>query len=197
MLKENIKKTVLSFLYENDFHGYGDIPIDISFHNYKEALALRKKFSLFNKIGVATFLSKTILWRVIDEFEFSHIIKTREVKGGNFSVPPERYFGASFTASRSEAIEFGIKWKKAQRLKGQLYIIGINAEDKEFLHLMMVDELMKQGYEYNIGSYTVNSKIGNTGLGFSVANVKMEDIIFIYKLDDLTGNLNDITFDIK
>lgn len=39
MLKENIKKTVLSFLYENDFHGYdGDIPIDISFHNYKDLL---------------------------------------------------------------------------------------------------------------------------------------------------------------
>lgn len=120
-----------------DLYDFHEIPIHITPDNYKEALVLRKKFSLFNNIGIATFLTTTFLWRVVDEKEFNIIIKTKKISGGEYSVPPEKYMGASFGGSRGEVIKWGLKVKKNGRYSGKLYIIGINAEDKEFLNLNM------------------------------------------------------------
>ena len=122
-------------------------------------------------------------------------MRTGKVTGGEFSIKPEREMGPSFTGSRSNAVAFGLAWKKANRLKGQLYLIGINAEDKEFLNLSMVERFEKQGLKYDIGDFDIHSSLGDTTLGFSVRNVTSKDINYIYELSD-SGQLKDITYDV-
>lgn len=180
-------------LFKEDLYDFQDVDIDITEENYNEALKLRNKFSSYPNIGVATFLSNIILWRCIDEQELSFIRSLKEVRGGSFSVEPEKYFGASFSGSRKDAIEFGITWKKRDRLKGQLYIIGIKAEDKEFLHLDMVNRLKEQNLKYEVDSFKINSKLGDSGLGFSVADVRLKDIISMYALNSETKELSDLS----
>lgn len=171
------------------------IPIDISQSNYDEAIRLRKKYSLFPNIGVGTFLTVTFLWRVVDEFEFDQIIKTSTITGGNYSIPVERSFGPSFGGSRDEVVHWGLRNKSDGRLKGKLYVIGINANDKEFLNLNMVERLSEQGKVYAVGDYEIDSKLGDVGLGFSVRDVNLNDVRFIYEIDDNTKQLTDVTYD--
>lgn len=193
-MKQFIKKYQIGGLNE-DIYGFRDIPIDVSNKNYEEAMSFREKYKLFPKIGIATFLSSPILWRVIDQKEYDIIMKTGKVTGGEFSIKPEREMGASFTGSRSNAVAFGLAWKKANRLKGQLYLIGINAEDKEFLNLNMEERFEKQGLKYGIGDFDIHSSLGDTSLGFSVRNVTLKDINYIYEIND-SGDLKDITYDV-
>ena len=178
--------------YIKEFYSFSKTPIDITTENYEEAMSFRQRFPSFRHIGIATFLTTVWLWRVIDEFEFNDILKYNKIKGGDWSVKPERIFGASFTGCREDAVNFGLAWKKNGRLKGQLYIIGINAEDKEFLQLTMEERLAEQGLEYKVGDFVIDTKLGNTGLGFSVRNVNLNNIRHIYKLDD-DAKLIDIT----
>lgn len=170
-------------------------PIMVTPENYDEALQFRQKFQLFQNIGIATFLSVTYVWRIVDQFEFDNILKFKKITGGNWSVPPEKAFGASFSGSRQDVVEFGLKGLRTNRLKGQLYVIGINAEDKEFLNLNMVERLEEQGLEYKVGDFEINTVLGDRGLGFSVRNVTTHDIRHIYtlSLNDLT--LHDVTHD--
>lgn len=186
----NIIQEEVSSLYN-----FQKIPIDITKDNYDESIFLRNKYSLFKNIGIATFLTTTFLWRCVDENEYQLILKTGKITGGEWSVPVEKYFGASFTGSREDAIYFGIAWKKAGRLNGNLYIIGINAENKEFLNLNMVERLKNQGMDYQIGDFVIDSKLGDKSLGFSVRNVTINDVRFIYELNEETKQLTDITFD--
>lgn len=176
-----------------DFH---QIPVEVTQENYDEALMLRNKYTLFKDIGIGTFLTTTLLWRCIDEKEYGLIFKTNKITGGDYAVPAEKYMGASFSGSRQDVIDWGIRVKTNGRLKGQLYIIGINAVDKEFLSLTMVERLTKQGLKYEVGDFTVDGSLGNTGIGFSVRNVTLDDVRFIYELNDQTKELNDITFDV-
>lgn len=198
-----IKKIIINALYEHCYqkiitesiYGFKKIPIDVTESNYKEALELRQKFSLFKNLGVATFLSTTFLWRIIDENEFNIILQTKKITGGQYAVPVEKLFGASFGGSREEVLNWGIRVKNNGRFKGQLYIIGINAEDKEFLNLNMVERLQDQNLKYEVGDFMIDSKLGDVGLGFSVRDVDLNDVRFIYKLNDETKELTDVTFD--
>jgi len=180
---------------ENEIYGFSDIPIDVTKENYDKAVLFRKKYSLFKDIGIATFLTSAILWRVIDQAEYDLIMKTGKVTGGTFSIPPEREMGASFTGSRSDAIKFGLAWKKTGRLKGNLFLIGINAEDKEFLNLNMVERFAGQGLKYGVGDFEIHSSMGDHTLGFSVKDVTLKDINYIYEVDEI-GKLTDITYDV-
>lgn len=186
------------WINENEnIYDFQEIPIEITEENYNESIYLRNKFSLFKNIGVGTFLTTTFLWRIVDENEFKIILNTKRIKGGEYSVPPEKYFGASFGGSRSEVIEWGLRVKKSGRYKGNLYVIGINAIDKEFLNLNMVERLEEQGLKYEIGDFVINSKLGDVGLGFSVRNVTLDDVRFIYGLNEETKELTDITYDLN
>jgi hypothetical protein len=196
-----IATTIHEYLNEqkiskDSIYDFKETPIEITEDNFKEAIYLRNKFSLFRNIGVGTFLTTTFLWRIVDEKEFNIILKTKKIIGGEYSVPPEKYFGASFGGSRSEVIEWGLKVKKSGRYKGGLYVIGINAIEKEFLNLNMVERLETQGFAYEIGDFTINSQLGDVGLGFSVRNVTLDDVRFIYELNDETNELKDITYDV-
>lgn len=188
-----ITESILKELYD-----FRMVHIDISENNYKEAMALRQKHPPFQNIGVAKFISSVILWRCLDEKEFNNIRKTGKITGGNYSIPVEREFGASFSGSRQDVIDWGIKVKRNGRFVGQLYIIGIIGEDKEFLNLNMEERLEEQGKSYRVGSFYINTKLGNTGLGFSVRDVSFStsDVLSVYSLDDKTGQLTDLTHDI-
>lgn len=200
-IRKFISNTICEYLNEQqilkeNIYDFKETPIEITEENYNEAICLRNKFSLFNNIGVGTFLTTTFLWRIVDENEFKIILNTKKITGGEYSVPPEKHFGASFGGSRNEIIEWGLKVKKNGRYKGNLYVIGINAIDKEFLNLDMVQRLEAQGFKYEIGDFTINSKLGDVGLGFSVRNVTLDDVRFIYKLNEQTKELTDITYDV-
>lgn len=180
---------------DEDIYGFHNIPIEVSKKNYDEAISFRERYKLFPNIGIATFLSSPILWRVVDQNEYDIIMRIGKVTGGEFSIKPEREMGPSFTGSRSNAVAFGLAWKKANRLKGQLYLIGINAEDKEFLNLSMVERFEKQGLKYEVGDYDIHSSLGDSSLGFSVRNVSLQDVNYIYEVSD-NGELKDITYDV-
>lgn len=191
-----MKKYLITKLYEfANSYDFNNIPIDITEDNYTEAMELRNKYKLFNNLGIGTFLTTTFLWRIIDEKEFNIILNSGKILGGNYSVPVEKYFGASFSGSRNDVIDWGLRIKKNGRLVGKLYVIGINAIDKEFLNLNMVERLKEQGLEYEVGDFVINSKLGDVGLGYSVRNVNIGDIRFIYELDEDTKQLKDVTFD--
>jgi hypothetical protein len=199
-LKRCVTNTLYEYYYQNNLikesiYDFKKIPIDVTEENYREALALRERYKLFKNIGVATFLSTTFLWRVVDENEFQIILKTGKITGGDYAVPAEKLFGASYGGSREEVLNWGLKVKSRGRYSGQLYIFGINAEDKEFLNLNMVERLAEQGIEYQVGDFTIDSKLGDVGLGFSVRDVDLNDVRFIYKVDDETKQLTDVTFD--
>lgn len=194
-MKKHVTTKFKEFINES-LYEFNSIAIDITPDNYTESLLLRKKYPLFKNIGVATFLTTTFLWRIVDENELNIVLKTKRITGGNYSVPVEKEFGASFSGSRNDVIDWGIKVKSNGRYVGKLYIIGINAEDKEFLNLNMVERLQEQGFEYKVGDLLVNSKLGDVGLGYSVRNVTLDDVRFIYELNEETKELTDITFDL-
>lgn len=105
-------------------------PIVVTEENYKEAMSIRDKIKNmlnFRELGIGTFLTAIWLWRIVDEFEFNEIIRTKKIIGGKWAVKVEHDFGPSFTGSKEDAIQFGLRWKSAGRLKGKLYLIGINA----------------------------------------------------------------------
>jgi hypothetical protein len=195
-MKNTIKNVVNKFLFESDIYSFNEIYIYVSQEDYDNAMYLREKYK-FRTLGVATFTSDpTILWRVIDQNEYDYIKKSGLITGGNYAVPVERLYGASFSGSRADVIEFGLKHKeKTNRLKGQLYVIGINAYDKTFLNLTLAERLEALGHNYEPETdISVTSEIGNIGLGFSVKNVSKNDIRFFYKLSD-NGELTDIYHD--
>ena len=194
-MKKHVTTKFKEFINES-LYNFSSIAIDITPDNYNEALSLRKKYTLFKNIGVATFLTTTFLWRVVDENELNIILKTKKITGGNYSVPAEKEFGASFSGSRNDVVEWGIRIKSNGRYVGKLYIIGINAENKVFLNLNMVERLQEQGFEYKVGDLMVNSKLGDVGLGYSVRNVILDDVRFIYEINEETKELTDITFDL-
>ena len=197
-MKRKIEFITQRFLCEQkivkeEAYGFKTIPIEVTQDNYNEALKLREKFSAFTNIGIGTFLSNTFLWRAIDQKEFNIIKSTGKITGGEYSVEPERYFGASFGGSRSEVLNFGLRAKKNGRYEGNLYLIGIQAEDKEFLNLNMTERWKDQGFEYEVGDYNINSKLGDVGLGFSVRDVTLRDVLFVYLIADEGERLIDIT----
>ncbi len=184
----------------NDLYGFKEVIIEVTEDNYKQAKELQKHSMYNNKLGIGTFLSPILLWRVIDQNEFDIIFKgnSENITGGYFSIKSERDFGPSFTGSREDAINAGIRWGKNGRLSGNLYLLGINGEDKEFLNLRMVDFLKERGIEYSVGDFVIDSSLGYTGLGYSVKDVKKEDLLFVYRInkdgEDIT--LDDITYDL-
>lgn len=194
MKKMNYLKYFEGFL--NEMYDFKLTPIVISEENYLETMELRRKMEgsilNFRGLGIGTFLTAIWLFRIIDEFEFEQILKSKKITGGKWAVKVERDFGASFTGSREDAINFGLKWKKADRLKGKLYLISINGDDKEFLNISMEERLEEQGLKYEIGDFLINTKLGDSGLGFSIRNANLSNIRHIYEVSD-SGNLNDIT----
>ncbi len=183
-----------------DSYPFCEIAIEITKRNSWEARDLREK-TPYKNLGVATFISDVFLWRVIDQNEFDIIFKGKNdginITGGDFSIKVERQFGPSFTGSRKNAIEFGIGWKKSGRLKGNLYLLGINGYGKEFLNVNMLERLKEQGLNYGLGAFEINSCLGDTTLGYSVSDVKRKDLKFVYKINEEDGNirLEDITYD--
>jgi len=185
----------------SDLYPFCEIAIEVTVRNSWEAKELRQK-TIYKKLGVGTFITNVFLWRVIDQNEFDIIFERKNenirITGGDFSVKVEREFGSSFTASRKDAIEFGLAHKKSGRLKGNLYLLGINGNDKEFLNLNMTERLEKQGLKYSVGDFEINSCLGDTGIGYSVRDVKVKDLLFVYKINEEDNNirLEDITYDI-
>jgi hypothetical protein len=195
-MEKSFGRPLKDIVNEEAAYDFRQIAIDVTPENYKEAMALRKRYPLFNNIGVATFLATVLVWRVVDQRELDIILKTGKITGGNYSVPAEKSFGASFGGSRGEVVDWGLRVKKAGRISGQLYVIGINAQDKKFMNINMTERLEEQGLSYKVGDMEVDSKLGDVGLGYSIHDVRLSDIHFIYELDDKTKNLTDVTDDI-
>jgi hypothetical protein len=172
-------------------YGFKKTPIYVSELDYNESRNIQKN-TPFKNAGIAQFVTNITLWRVIDENELNFILKSKKITGGEYSISIEKKYGASYSGSRDDVINWGRK--STNRLKGQLFVIGINAEDKRFFNLNMVERFEEQGLEYGIGDFTIDTSLGNTGLGFSV-KANSSDIYHVLKLND-GGHFEDITDDI-
>lgn len=86
----DIIKEELEILISEGLYDFGSVDIDITEQNYNEAMSLRK-VSGYDKLGIGTFLSSIILWRVINSDELNKINNTNRVIGGNYSVKVETY----------------------------------------------------------------------------------------------------------
>jgi len=155
-----------------------------------------EKYTLFPKVGIATFGENTTLYRGTKAIElYEVIVNNKKMRGGFFSVKVEQKMGASFAGEKEDAI----KAAKAERInysgkdndyKGGEFVITINANNKQFLHINLSEKIPNK-----VGQYSLPENFGNLGLGFSVRNITKNDIIKVEQLKD--GNLIDVTKNIK
>jgi hypothetical protein len=163
----------------------------------------KDKFPGFKDFGCAKFLEPIVLYRGMLRQELIHILshQNEEIKGGDFSIPLERYFGASYAynikdaAKAAQAIHEPYFTNKRINQNQSKYVIGIQAKDEIFGHLSLNKYIpWVDGKYYPNEPFKIDPKIGYLGLGFSVL-VKPDKIVKIYKLED--KKLIDVTNNYK
>jgi len=164
--------------------------VRISPRDAKNTLSYRQHYGL--PVGVGKFDFWTTLYRVVDEREMALILKSQRVTGGHWAVPAERHWGASWGANLDEVVKFGLGWGERgaarQRLKGELFVLEIDGNGKEFLH---VDPVRMMGLKEDpwkqelADDLVIDTDVSfcSTGLGCSVKDVALRDIETVYHLD--------------
>lgn len=156
---------------------------------------------------VARFASPVTLYRVVDDRELRWAVRSGVVRGGMFSVPLERRYGASWAtggpktaldpkatpnerAMLKDLVEWGRSWQG--RLGKQLFLLEAPGEGRTFLHLgphqsPRVDE---------DGPERVRAKIAstecNTGLGCSTRVPMGEVSVYFVGKGDKLVRLDDL-----
>ena len=141
---------------------------------------LRARWPDLPGIVVARFDGPVGLYRVVDDQEWAEITRTGRIVGGRFAVKAERAVGASWGTNLDQVIAFGLQWKRAGRLRGQLRVLRIDGYDRQFGHLepgVSDEELSTQGARMAV-------KACSTGLGCSVADVTLADVDRAWELGD-------------
>lgn len=146
----------------------------------KRNIALRARYGGLEGLVVARFDGPIGLYRVIDEKEHEDIMRTGMITGGKFAVGAEREVGASWGSNLDQVIAFGLQWKRNGRLKGQLRVLKINGYDRQFAHIAPG---LDGEHELPSDARMAISAC-STGLGCSVADVSVDDVVRSWMLDD-------------
>jgi len=165
------------------------------------------------KSGVATFAENVLLFRGTHSVELYEIfINNKKISGNIFSSKIESRIGASFAYNKTDAISAAKATRKFYQhnleipqqsvinkggkilYKGDPYVITVNGNGKQFLHLNLSDYV-----ENKIGEFEIDGSIGNLGLGFSIRGLYKSDIIKVEKIvgNDLIDVTNSIVNDLK
>lgn len=166
-----------------------------------------------SKSGVATFDEDVYLFRGTHAVELYEVfINNKKMSGNIFSSKLESRIGASFAYEKTEAINAAKAVRRFYKnkieipqqsvvthnenilYKGDPYVITINGNGKQFLHLKLSEYVPNK-----IGEYEIEGSIGNLGLGFSIRGVYKQDIAKIEKITDegLIDVTNTIVKDLK
>jgi len=153
-----------------------------------ETVKYRKKFPGFkDTLIVGKFLASVSLYRIFDFDEFLGLMYrfNSDIKGGTFAIPAERTFGASWSGSLQDALDFGTGWKSRGRLKGQLYIAEIDGNGKTFSHLAPNIDPIFDGFALD-NAFQSNMHVDSCRgeLGCSVVHVRPSKVKTWYRVDE-------------
>lgn len=113
-------------------------------------------------IAVGRFKSSIPLFRVMDGEELRQVWDTGDIKGGEYSVPGERAFGAQWGASLPEVAKWG-DTQRGKRLGHELFVAEIDGKGRVFAHLNGANGQLQP----DSGTVDLDSSFCNTGLGCS------------------------------
>ena len=113
--------------------------------------------------AIGRFLSTMPLYRVFDGEELQNILDTGEIKGGHYSVPAERAYGAQWGGDKNEVVKWG-EGQRGRRLGHELFLAEIDGKGRVFAHLSAADGKMKP----DAGTISLPASFCSTGLGCSV-----------------------------
>lgn len=137
----------------------------------------RQRWPMFDQIVVATFDSPIGLYRVFDENELGHILRSGKLTGGKYSVKPERSMGASWGSNITHIVNMGNRLR-GKRLGEKIYLAKIDGFDMKFLHLDV-----KVPVDVTRDVVTIPRETCNPALGCSVADVTVADVEDFYEVD--------------
>jgi hypothetical protein len=138
-------------------------------------LNARRKYLNFEAIVIARFDQSVSLYRIFDEQEMQHIVRSGRITGGTYAAKPERDHGASWATNVSAVIEWGNR-VRGKRLGEKLYLAKIDALDKRFAHLDPEVSFDPFGPDEQIAMMRADRC--NLGLGCSVIDVVAADADF-------------------
>ena len=121
-------------------------------------------------IAIGRFKSPIPLFRVFDGEELRRILDTGEIKGGDYSVPGERAFGAQWAGDKNEIAKWGER-QRGKRLGHELFMAEINGNGRVFAHLTGADGQMTP----EAGTVSLDPSFCYGGLGCSV-QVGLNDV---------------------
>jgi len=141
----------------------------------------RARWPALDELVVAEFMGTIPLYRIFDENELQHILRSGKITGGNYSVPAERSFGASWGSNVTQVIEWGNRLR-GKRLGSNLYLAKIDGYGHRFLHLSPEIKFDIDNPEPQ--KSIVDSSRFNVGLGCSVADVGTNEAEFYVITED-------------
>ena len=168
-----------------DQHREGStVPIRVTPKLVGRTQKYRERWSLFGDLGIAEFDGSIPLYRVVDEREMAHILKSGRVTGGNFSAPAERSHGASWGYNITHVIQGMMSHRS--RLQGDLFLLKIDGIGMEFLRLGLAEALGEDPWVTQPEGFktTIPRGLCDVGLGCSVADVSLADVEDIYLIGD-------------
>lgn len=129
-------------------------------------------------MAVGRFLSSIPLYRVFDGEEMREIIDTGEIKGGDYSVPGERAFGAQWGADRGEVAQWG-EGQRGKRLGHELFMAEVDGKGRVFAHLSGAGGLLKPG----AGEVSLDPSFCATSLGCAM-HISTRDVVNWYVVEN-------------
>lgn len=129
-------------------------------------------------IAVARMLDSVPMFRVMDGEELRSVFDSGEIKGGSYSVPAERAYGAQWGASLPEVAKWGNK-TRGRRLGHELFVAEIDGGGRVFAHLSGAGGKLLP----DSGEVSIDPSFCNTGLGCSF-RVGLPQVVRWYSVDE-------------
>lgn len=142
----------------------------------RETEKARERFG--QGIALGRFKSPIKLYRVLDGEELREVLSTGEIKGGDYSVPGEREYGAQWGADKAQVSQWGERQRGA-RLGHDLFVAEIEGNDRVFAHLTGGGGQMNPG----VGTIDLDLDLCSTGLGCSIP-VQSNSVLNWYIVED-------------
>lgn len=129
-------------------------------------------------VAVARMLDSVPMFRVMDGEELRSVFDTGEIKGGSYSVPAERAYGAQWGASLPEVAKWG-NVQRGKRLGHELFVAEIDGGGRVFAHMAGAGGTLLP----DSGVVSIDPSFCNTGLGCSF-RVGLPQVVRWYSVDE-------------
>ena len=129
-------------------------------------------------IAVARMLDSVPMFRVMDGEELRSVFDSGEIKGGSYSVPAERAYGAQWGASLPEVAKWGDQ-QRGRRLGHELFVAEIDGGGRVFAHLSGAGGKLLP----DSGVVSIDPSFCYTGLGCSF-RVGLPQVVRWYSVDE-------------